>query len=429
MTLIAVAIVVMTLAVRSPTVRWLSPERAEAVALAVILGGLAWHVFLLLTRPPGYALEISPASLRVFRAGVVLGAGLVVGGLFLPGRLDRVSFLLVLGVHVALGIWLIRQSPGPGIDVYVWQDQAITALRSGENPYERAYPEAHPGTYPEELVADGEVSGYVYPPLTLLMALPAHLAGDLRYAYLVALEASALLIAFMRPGRLAPAAAALFLFTPGLFIVLQLSWTEPFLILAVAGAVYAASRKSTSIAAALFGLALGAKQYMVLSTALAHKLFGLPFQAGTHARRLLISGAVAIATLLPWLLWDFQALWTGLVEFPLKTPFRSDSFSFPAALARGGGGELPSWLGLVAAAVAWLLARTAPWTASGFCAGIALVLGSTFAWSTHSFSNYYFLVFAVLCCAVASAAPGVAPPQCQAAEEDPLTRAATPAPR
>jgi hypothetical protein len=382
--------------------------RPQQLSLGIVVAGIVLHVAKLLSGPPGFLLDPSPSALRPFHIGVVAAAVLAAVGL-LPGeRLGKTAFALLVCVHLALGAWIIHYSPSPGIDVFVYQDDALDALLEGTNPYEIDFPEAFPGTYPEHLVVDGRVRGYPYPPLTLLVGLLGKLlAQDMRYAYLVALELAALLIAFARPGRLGRAAGAFFLLTPGLFVVLQLSWTEPVAILFFSATIFAACRRWRRALPVLFGLALGAKQYMVLTAAVVHKLFGLPFDRRRHVQRLLITASTVALVFLPWLMWGPKGFWTGIVVFPLATPFREDSISFPAALVLAGGPELPSWLGLAVPAAVWFLARKAPWTPAGYSAAAALLLCSSFAWSGHSFSNYYFLVLGVLCCAVASASPAI----------------------
>mgnify|MGYP006171638511 CR=1 FL=1 len=65
-------------------------------------------------------------------------------------------------------------------------------------------------------LSGGLLLGAVLPALAaaaglVLLALPGHLAGDFRYAQLLATTLAAALMAYTRPGRLAILAAALFL--------------------------------------------------------------------------------------------------------------------------------------------------------------------------------------------------------------------------
>src|SRR6185295_8463076 len=101
--------------------------------------------------------------------------------------------------------------------------------------------------------------GYPYPPLTLLLTTVAHLLGDFRYAQLAAMTLAGGLLAFARPGRNALAAAALLLFTPRGFFVLEAGWTEPFAVLFLAATVFALCR-APRWAAIPLGLLLASKQ-------------------------------------------------------------------------------------------------------------------------------------------------------------------------
>src|SRR5207248_8919226 len=106
--------------------------------------------------------------------------------------------------------------------------------------------------------------GYPYPPLSLLLIVPAYQLGDLRYAQLAAMALAGAFIALARPGRTAFAAAALLLFTPRGFFVLEAGWTEPFAVLFLAVTVFAACRSPRQLPVPL-GLFLASKQYLVLA--------------------------------------------------------------------------------------------------------------------------------------------------------------------
>ena len=60
-------------------------------------------------------------------------------------------------------------------------------------------------------------------------------------------------------------AAAVLLFTPRAFFALEQAWTEPFAIVWVAGAIWAAATRRPLVAAAFLGLAVATKQYLALA--------------------------------------------------------------------------------------------------------------------------------------------------------------------
>jgi hypothetical protein len=164
--------------------------------------------------------------------------------------------LLVLAAHLLLGAWMIRSSPRPHIDVFIFQQGGAQALLHGDNPYAVRYPDIYRDTrqgdrpvYGPGLSGDGKLAfGFPYPPLSLLLSTAGYVAlGDHRYAQLIAMTLAGALIAYSRPGRgvsrVALLAAAGLLFTPRVFFVLGRGWTEPFVVLGLAGVVFVARRR------------------------------------------------------------------------------------------------------------------------------------------------------------------------------------------
>ena len=361
-----------------------------------------------------------------------------------------------------------------------------------------------PALYGPGLAADGRLNfGYPYPPLSLLLALPGHLLGDFRYAHLLALTAAGGLIAYARPGGkegetrrhgdketrgrpaaeagssgdarpvalalprrrvargplvpLSPrppvssssaspvtarsvAAAALLLFTPRGFFVIEAGWTEPFAILMLAATVFVAGRKGMRWAALLpvtLGLLIACKQYLVLAAPLAlllpaalpASLPGVRRLAGRRAALAVLAVGVAAAVSLPMALWDVDAFVHSAVTLQFRQPFRPDALSYLASFAASRGGDVagiteiagpggvargalpPAWTCFAAAGAAGLLALwRCPRTPAGFATGVALVFFAFFATGKQAFCNYYAFVLAALCCALA-ATPGFPRPK------------------
>ena len=118
------------------------------------------------------------------------------------------------------------------------------------------------------MVDDGRVQyGFPYPPLSLAMAWPGHLAGDFRYAELAALVARrGVRVAAGRASAVAVLAAAVLLFTPRAFFALEQAWTEPFAHrLARPGASGPRPRAGRWRRRRSLGLAAATKQYLVLA--------------------------------------------------------------------------------------------------------------------------------------------------------------------
>ena len=395
------------LAVAAPTA---FGRRLASVPLVKFLGwGLALQFVQYILRAPAIYIQRSwPGEHWPFLLGVFVAAGLVGVGLWGGGPLRRVWFPALLATHFLLGAWILHQSPNPHIDVFVFQQGGSAALLRGENPYRLTFPDIYGDKpfYGPGLSADGQVDfGFPYPPLSLFLALPGYLlAGDYRYAQLLALLAAGALLAAARPGRTGALAAALLLFSPRAFFVLEQGWTEPFVIFLLALTVACACRWPRALPVAL-GLLLASKQTMVFVPFLALLLVG-KWDWRAWWGLLWRAGLVAAVVSLPLALWAFRPFFYSVVLLQLYQPLRTDALSYAAALARSGL-PAPTWLAFAAilpalALALWRGARTP----AGFAGGMALVYLAFFAVNKQAFCNYYFFALGALCCAVAVAQPG-----------------------
>jgi hypothetical protein len=365
------------------------------------------------TLKPGTADELAP-----FKAGVALAAALVAVGVS-QTRVAKVAVPLMLLAHLLIGVWIVQATPAPAVDVYVFQRDAADALLRGENPYAITYPDIYGHSLPvygEGVSQHGRLNfGYPYLPLSLFMTIPGHvLGGDFRYAHVVALTLAGALIAYARPvgygipSARAVAAAAVLLFTPRGFFVLEAGWIEPVTILMLAAVVFCACRcgRLWGIALAMsLGLLLASKQYLVLALPLVLLIPADRFDLPRHLMAS-ISLLVTLAVTLPLAAWDAQAFMRSAVFLQFHQPFRTDALSFLVTFGGSGGSMPPAWIAFASAAVAGLLALwRCPRTASGFAAAVAVVFFAFFATNKQAFCNYYAFVLAAICCALA-ALPG-----------------------
>jgi uncharacterized membrane protein len=303
---------------------------------------------------------------------------------------------------------MIRASYPPHIDVFVFQQEASRALVQGRNPYALTFPNIYgnmqfygPG------IADAKTVfiGFPYFPLSLLLALPGWLvAGDFRVAQLAACAIAAAAFTGLGPGRLPLLAAALLLFTPRMFFVLEQGWTEPFGVALLALVVLAAARRSRWLPVAL-GLLFAWKQYTVLFLPLAALLVPAPFRWRAYARLVLPAIGVAAAITLPFFLWDPAAFWKSVVHAQFVQPFRHEALSIPAwwvvEKKHPEFDVLPLMLAATLAALVAVLAhrRRGP---AAFVTGSALVYAVFIALSKQSFCNYWWFVLGSACCAIAA---------------------------
>lgn len=292
-------------------------------------------------------------------------------------------------------------------DVDLFPREGTAALLSGENPYEitfeNIYGKGTPLYAPEVQVGDRLDVGYPYPPLTLLLALPGEvLVGDHRYAATVGVGLTSLLLALMQRDRIARGAALLLAFSPLAFRVVYNGWSEPFVALFLAASVVAAVRAPGASPVTL-GLLVAAKQYAAPSLLVAVVLLRTVRDRIGAVRAFALSSAVALATILPFFLWNPGRFVHSVVVFHVLQPVRVDAVSIPGWLARADVATGPAWIAFFAAAFALMLVlRWAPRTPAGYAAGIAVVYLVFFLTSKQAFMNYYYFVLVALVAAVAA---------------------------
>jgi len=324
-----------------------------------------------------------------------------------PPALRRGAIALLLVLHFAAGVWILRHA-GPETDVFNFQRGSLEALRHGVDPYAIKFRNIyHPNTsfYGPGLVVNGILQfGYPYPPLPLYLTWAALPAGDIRHAHLAALTLGGAAIACARPGRVAPLAAALLLFSPRFGLLLQMSWTEPFTILFLGTTVLCALRAPRLLPLSL-GLLLASKQYLVFAAPAVFLLAPEPDRLRRALVLLAQAVGVALALTLPLALWNLGAFIRSAVTLQFHQPFRPDAISVLVPLVRAG---LPRALGsllplLFAPLALWLALRRCPRTPAGFALAVGFVYLVFFAFNKQAFCNYYFLPLAALCAAIAAA--------------------------
>jgi hypothetical protein len=347
-----------------------------------------------------------------FYVYVLPALGVAVLGAVWPSRWRRKVFIpALLAAYFATGAWMLRLSPSPYIDVFELTRDSSQAVWRGQNPYAIDFPvlyTAHPdwvaALYPPGTVRGGRVHfGYQYMPLSLEFACAGHLlGGDFRLGNLAALTVCAGLLAYAG-GGLAAAAASLLLLTPRGFYVIEQGWSEPVVAMCMALVVFCAARRPRWLAWSA-GLLMASKQYMILGVPALLLLLPRPLAWKTTGAFLIRAAAAGLAVTAPMVLWNVHAFWHSAVVELLQNPYRYDSFNFMAIWAGPRHAEPPGWIVYAVAGCATLLAVwSAPRTAGGFCAALAVILLSFFAVAKQAFNNYYFLAIAALCCAVAGA--------------------------
>ena len=387
---------------------------ADVVTVRMIVGfGLIAQAVQFFLVPPVLDLTIDSGPLMLFQVSIIAIAIIGLSMLWSPPWVKPLQIVAIVALHFAIGAWIIQHDPRPPIDVNVYHHDAIAALRAGINPYTITFRNLYDDTrsveyYGPGLAVNGRLLfGFPYPPLSLLVTMPAELlAGDFRYASLMALELAAVLMAFARPKGFGGFAAALYLTSPRIFFVLDESWTEPLVVLGLAFVVFAACR-SRRAAPWLLGGLLALKQYLVFVVPAAWLL--VAHWNRTSATRLfapafLVAGVVT----LPFFLWNPHAFWHSVVALQFYQPLRLDALSFVSWWVTDG--HAPPSIAVAFGAMfaasalgAWRLPRTP----AGFAAAVALTYITFFAFNKQAFCNYYFFVVGSFCLTLAAVTPYV----------------------
>jgi hypothetical protein len=176
----------------------------------------------------------------------------------------------------------------------------------------------------------------------------------------------------------------------------------------LASSIFAAIRlpRATPV---MLGLLIASKQYLapVLLIAVV-ALSGVRRLVGT-SRMVLVSIAIALATVLPFFLLNAKEFINSVILLQLYQPFRPDSISVPGLLARNNLLLVPNWAAFLGAgAVMIAVSRWTPRTPAGFAGSTAVFFFAFFLLSKQAFMNYYFIVFVALLCAVAASVIGMA---------------------
>ncbi len=352
-----------------------------------------------------------------------LAITLAASHVFCSPRIRRVLFVLLLCTFAVTGCLVIHARPSPPIDTWYFQQAGAQLLGQGQNPYDAGFdipyqPWQIAVFYGPGVVENGRLMSYGYPPLNLLVQLPFRvILGDIRYSILFGVILSALFMRGLAPRgqrALADMAALFLMFEPVTLFVVRQAWTEPIVFAFWSGALLAikralpmanadaGSRSYWPVGVAL-GLLAAIKQYSpimllppLLRTAMLRR----------GKRQILIAAAVAAVTLIPFFVWNPPEFLRDIVFLQFRQPFRLDSLSLLAVIARQRHvTSLPASAMLPAFLVPWLIFivakpkpghidQIASTTAAGFITFIFL--------NKQSFHNYYWLALGMLCAACAA---------------------------
>jgi len=303
---------------------------------------------------------------------------------------------------VAMRVLMLFSTPLPRIDMFISQTAAGKGLLEGGNVYAMEFPSPY--------VRGESFDHYAYPPAVVYCnALSWALFKDVRAVWLGCDLLGALFLYLLArrvspswEGRRYGALLALgFLFMPRSLFVIEQSFTEPLIVASLGAFAWAlAAGKGTGVVGLLLGLWLGSKQYVAVAVPLVVRL------GRCRLRAWAVAGVVVIGLFVPFLLWDFPALYEDLMGFFIKSPGRVDSLSLYGVAARLR--HEPPWWVILAAWLAgigfftWKMRRTlAGWLFStASCWMFFFMLGK------QAVINYFYVIAYTLLLAAAAVRVG-----------------------
>ena len=367
---------------RTNSFTWITALLTAMAALGIVgptTGGLLWY-------------EVIKRTFAV--------ASIVLVGVFSSEDLTRRRRAAWLAVSAGLVLFALGPigAPHPPIDVFTWTQTSVQALLHRTNPYTVVAPDVYLGRYDPGYT----VSVYPYMPATLLAYAPwVSVLGDFRFALAACLALTIALIHHIgRRLRVTPqltyAAALAIVLHPSSPRMVESGWTEPLLVFGAALFVYFALENPKGIGqAATFLLLPALKQYVVAPTV----LYLIRGRQSVRPRVFIAAAAIGAATVLPFLIWNWQATLAGMV-FQMEAPTvpRLGSTSLVALMATTSGVYPGRWMSavvqLIVGGIAWW--RLKDHGLSGLMLASALSLYATFLVGWQAFVNYYYFVGALL---------------------------------
>ena len=367
---------------RTQSISWITLWLTVMAALGIVgptTGGLLWY-------------EIVKRTFAV--AGIVL-VGVVASD---DRQWQRRATLIAVSAGVVLFALGPIGAPHPPIDVFSWTQTSVQALLHRVNPYTVVAPDIYFGRYDPGYT----VSVYPYMPATLLAYAPwVGVFGDFRFA-LAACTAGTIGLIYQISRRLnvsiqlTCAAALAIVLHPSASRMIESGWTEPLLVFGAALFVHFALQNPKGIGqAATFLLLPALKQYVVVPTL----LYLIRGRQAVRPRAVIGAAAIGAATVLPFLIWNWQATLAGIV-FQMQAPTvpRLGSTSLVALMATTAGVYPGRWMSVVVQLIVGGLAwwRLKDHGLSGLLLASALSLYATFLAGWQAFVNYYYFVGALL---------------------------------
>lgn len=339
------------------------------------------------TRIPGYYLQTSSQPDIPYWLGlrsVAASTGILCW--FQTGRNAKALFSACCGALFFAGLWTLRASPHPAIDVFSFFESASAHLSQGGNPYGISMPNiygANTNLYaPDLLQGDTLKFGFPYPLTTLLAGwLGNFVFPDYRFAFFALYVLSAFFLGLQ--GEVEKKIALLALFFPRLEFIFEQGWSD-----GLSGALLlgAAALSTRILGAFLAGLWISSKQYLIPF------IFPWIILFRQEKRRSVICIAtVGLLYLLPLCNAPKDYFWSTF-GLQFVQPFRPDSLSYLFG---------PFYL-LIPAILLWLLGlffrikiihNEHKLTPNASLELVFWLLWAFFIFNKQAFANYYFSLY------------------------------------
>jgi len=339
------------------------------------------------TRIPGYYLQATSQPDIPYWLGlrsVAASTGILCW--FQSGRSAKALFSACCGVLFFAGLWTLRASPHPAIDVFSFFESASAHLSQGGNPYGISMPNiygANTNLYAPDLIQGDTLKfGFPYPLTTLLTGcLGNFVFTDYRFAFFALYVLSAFFLGLQ--GEVEKKIALLALFFPRLEFIFEQGWSD-----GLSGALLlGVAALSTRIPGALLaGLWISSKQYLIPF------IFPWIILFRNEKRRSVICIAtVGLLYLLPLCNAPKDYFWSTF-GLQFVQPFRPDSLSYLFG---------PVYL-FIPAILLWLLGlffrikiilNEHKLTPNAALELVFWLLWAFFIFNKQAFANYYFSLY------------------------------------
>lgn len=257
-------------------------------------------------------------------------------------HLSKNKFIYLLVLAFALRLAIVFYSPAPIIDIFYVTNGAVDSLVKKQDPYAVSYY----NVYHRSNSQDNDT--YSYLPATIFFNLPFRIIfGDVRFGYILA---QILIVFFIYklfklkniPQKIIEFCILLFLFLPISLFVLEQTWIESILMLFLYFFIWAYYFNKQTLIYFILGVILSLKQTLFPLVIFIFKVNFLK-----NYKKLFWTILTIAIFYLPFLFWNFNAMYHNTFIALVKYKPLSFSLSFNILYGKIFGYEAPSFLNFI----------------------------------------------------------------------------------